>query len=89
MKTNVRRRLYLVAGMAALALSPLAPGVATSDAHTCAQVRVYLNGSTTPVGSCHDAPCPDGHHGAGFDSEPFGTGAGMTLCVTEPIAAQL
>jgi len=81
MRTKVRRGLVLVATMAALMASPLVPGLGDADAHTCSQVRVWVNGSTvTTVGSC-SSPCGPGHAQANEDPKVNGTGVGTTTCV--------
>jgi len=81
-----RRRLAIAAAAGVLGVLPLAPGIGSSHAHTCAQVRVYVSGSTTPIGSCHTV-CPNDEIGGGADPTVSGTGAGFTVCVKPPVAA--
>ena len=81
-RTTVRRRLYVVAGMVALIAGPLVPGLARSDAHTCAQVRVWRAGSATPIGSCH-MTCTVPDEGVWADPTVNGTGAGATVCTDQ------
>ena len=66
---------------------PFVGGVKPADAHTCAQVRVWVNGGFIPVGNCgHAVPCGSTHFGAWDDITVAGTGVGFTVCVQPPVA---
>lgn len=81
--TARRRRLLLATVVAIGFAAPLAP--ASSDAHTCAEVRVYKGGTTTSVLSCH---APPGHSGDVCQRPEVthnGEGAGATLCIFVPV----
>lgn len=81
-----RRALLAAAGVLGLSLSVAA--APSSSAHTCTQIRVYVNGNLTPIGSCH-APGDPGPADVctGLNLAPTGTGAGYTVCVHMPVAA--
>ena len=55
---TITRRALVVAGTVLAMAGPFAPGLGSSDAHTCAYAEVLGNG----VGSCHSEPWPSGHH---------------------------
>lgn len=81
-----RIKFAVAAAVLGSAVIPLLPS--SAQAHTCAQVRYYINGTMTPVGDCHptaNSPepadmCP------GSDTEAFGNGAGATVCIKMPAA---
>lgn len=80
-----RRRLIaaLVAGgTLAAGASFVSPG---ANAAVCAEVRVYVAGSATPVGTC--VPFMDQwiENCAGANVFPLGYGAGATGCAPTPV----
>ena len=82
MKRSTRQRVRVVvaAGMALPFLLLARP----SQASNCAEVRVWQNGQSTPIGSC-------GYPGSGLDIckrsdlTVGGNGAGYTACVEPPV----
>ena len=56
----------------------------SAQAHTCAQVRVWTDGSPTPVGSCHYPGDPFDVCNEG-DLTQSGKGFGHTVCVEVPV----
>jgi hypothetical protein len=77
---KITRRALLVAGTVVAMAGPFAPGLGSSDAHTCAYVRV----TTTSVGSCHAPP-----GGPNDDCVWVGDSSGpayVLMCVELPVA---
>jgi hypothetical protein len=78
---KLTRRALLVAGTVVAMAGPFAPGLGSSDAHTCAYLRV----NTTSVGECHTKPWPSGHDCADFKEA---NGLFETrVCADLPVAA--
>jgi hypothetical protein len=61
-------------------------GLPGATAHTCAQARIWQNGSATPIGSCHAPPGDNDDICVRHDEKVSGTGAGVTVCVNAPVA---
>ena len=83
-RSRARRRLVLLACLAAAPIVALATPTPPASAHTCAQVRVWVSGSPIPVGGCHYPGgsgdiCNDG------DLVSNGYGAGHTVCLFVPV----
>lgn len=72
--------------------APLAVTTVTAQpaaAHTCAQVRIYVDGTMIPVGACHSSGDPldvCNSTDPTVSWHPFigDTGAGWTVCVEVP-----
>jgi hypothetical protein len=76
--------------------APAAVVTATAQpaaAHTCVQVRLYVDGSMFPVGACHADGAEDPFDVCNWTDvpvswEPFigDTGPGWSICVEVPVA---
>ena len=81
------RRMLVAAGVGSLAMAgaSLFTAAPASAEPNCVQVRVWVAGSPTPVGTCVTvvsawaAPCVEA------DVFPLGYGAGATVCLETPV----
>lgn len=78
--SSLSRRARLGAA-ALLALGAPLVAAAPADAHTCARVEVWVDGSVRAVGSCHQPPGDPDDLCAAAGLTPNGTGATFVACV--------
>jgi hypothetical protein len=83
-KSTLGKRLRVGATVIVAALGVAVAGARPAEAHTCAQVTVWVQGTPTPVGSCH---YPGDLFDVCYRNETVvaGNGEGVIVCVEVPV----